>query len=130
MSSAVLDAAIARLTAELPAAPDKPEETPRSTAAALWFAAAGQPRPVTRAAPPLPALDAAGEARFATLLARRLTGEPLAYITGRQEFLGVEFHTAPGALIPRRETELLGEDALGVLDKLRKDANVLDLCTG
>jgi release factor glutamine methyltransferase len=128
--SAVLDAAIARLTAELPAAPDKPEETPQSTAAALLFAAAGQPRPVTRATAPFPALDAAGETRFAELLARRLAGEPLAYITGRQEFLGIEFHTAPGALIPRRETELLGADALEVLAKLRPDANVLDLCTG
>jgi len=125
-----LDAAIARLAAELPPAPDKPEETAASTAAALWFAAAGEPRPVTRAVPPFPALDAEGEARFAALLARRLGGEPLAYLTGRQEFLGLEFLTAPGALIPRRETELLGEDALAVLEKLRPDANVLDLCTG
>lgn len=128
-----LDQLLARLQSDLPLAPDKPEETFESTAWALWYAAAGQPRAVTRARPPLPHLDAAGQARLQDLLARRIAGEPLAYLTGRQEFLGLEFQVAPGALIPRRETELLGSDAVRAVESLLKTRprpNVLDLCTG
>jgi release factor glutamine methyltransferase len=41
------------------------------------------------------------------LLVRRGRGEPCAYITGKREFYGRDFHVAPGVLIPRSETELL-----------------------
>jgi len=49
---------------------------------------------------------------FRTMLARRASGEPLQYITGRQEFWGLEFVVTPDVLIPRPETELIVEAAL------------------
>ncbi len=45
--------------------------------------------------------------RFSALVARRMGGEPVQYLTGSTEFYGREFAVAPGVLIPRPETELL-----------------------
>lgn len=61
-------------------------------------------------------------------LARRLTGEPLAYITGRWWFWDLELAVAPCTLIPRPDTELLVEQAFEL--DLPTQANVLDLGTG
>ena len=47
------------------------------------------------------------EKRFAGFVARRTTGEPVAYILGRKEFYGLELAVNPAVLIPRPETELL-----------------------
>ncbi|MFO0092126.1 MAG: N5-glutamine methyltransferase family protein, partial [Armatimonadota bacterium] len=55
-------------------------------------------------------LDEPGQAD--DLLAQRLNGEPLAYITGVREFYGRMFRVGPGALIPRQETETLINEAL------------------
>ncbi|MCA1632132.1 MAG: peptide chain release factor N(5)-glutamine methyltransferase [Acidobacteria bacterium] len=52
---------------------------------------------------------------FRGLVERRAAGEPLQYVTGRQEFYGLDFEVTPDVLIPRPETELLVETALGVL---------------
>jgi len=52
------------------------------------------------------------EAVFRSLVARRLTREPAAYIVGQREFYGLDLETTPAALIPRPETELLVEAAL------------------
>jgi len=46
-------------------------------------------------------------ARFKALMVRRREGEPVAYITGHREFWSLDFHVAPGVLIPRPETEIL-----------------------
>ncbi len=51
-------------------------------------------------------------ARFRAFVSRRAAGEPLQYISGRQEFYGLEFEVTPAVLIPRPETELLVETAL------------------
>jgi len=51
-------------------------------------------------------------ARYADLIARRVAGEPVAYLTGHREFMGLDFRTDTRALIPRPETELLVEAAL------------------
>jgi protein-(glutamine-N5) methyltransferase, release factor-specific len=54
-------------------------------------------------------------ARFRRAVARRAAGEPAQYVTGRQEFYGLEFEVTPDVLIPRPETELLVETALELL---------------
>jgi release factor glutamine methyltransferase len=54
---------------------------------------------------------AAGEKYFA-LIARRASGEPTQYLTGKQEFWGLEFEVTPAVLIPRPETEHVVEVAL------------------
>ncbi len=53
-----------------------------------------------------------------SLVERRLSGEPLAYITGRREFYGLEFEVNPNVLIPRPETEHLVEKALELAQQL------------
>ncbi len=66
---------------------------------------------------------------FATLLQRRLHGEPIAYILGEREFYSLDFKVTPAVLIPRPETELLVELALERLPAGRS-VRVLDLGTG
>ena len=51
-------------------------------------------------------------AEHRALIARRLAGEPIQYITGETEFYGLPFHVTPAVLIPRPETEHLVEKAL------------------
>src|ERR1700720_3642676 len=50
--------------------------------------------------------------RYFALIARRKTGEPTQYLTGKQEFWGLEFEVTPDVLIPRPETEHVIEVAL------------------
>jgi release factor glutamine methyltransferase len=64
-----------------------------------------------------------------SLLARRASGEPVAYLVGRREFFGLDLAVAPGVLIPRPETELLVERALERIAALRAP-RVLDAGTG
>ena len=60
-------------------------------------------------------LDTAAADRYTKLLERRAAGEPVAYLTGHKEFMGLDFLVGPRVLIPRPETELMVEYALGVL---------------
>jgi HemK-like putative methylase len=127
------EAIVARLRQAAVFGADKPDETPETSAQALWYAAAGDPRSTAGLTLPLPALSAAQHTTLDDLVARRIAGAPLAYLTGRGSFLGLEFLTQPGALIPRRETELLGRTALARVQQLATDRDcvrVLDLCTG
>ncbi|WP_031387260.1 peptide chain release factor N(5)-glutamine methyltransferase [Desulfonatronum thiodismutans] len=55
-------------------------------------------------------------ARIRPILARRGTGEPMAYILGRREFYGLDFHVTPEVLIPRPDTELGVELVLKLFD--------------
>ena len=66
--------------------------------------------------------------RFREFLARRVTGEPVAYLLGRREFFGRAFGVDERVLIPRPETELLVEIALAA--GLPEAATVLDIGTG
>ena len=64
------------------------------------------------------------------LVARRMDGEPIAYILGKKGFHNIELGVGPGVLIPRPETELLVEVALTEITKPNKHVRVLDLGTG
>ena len=111
--------------------PDKPEETPENTLLALGWAAAGMPRSAIAAgestAPP--PLDDEAQRRLDALLEARLAGVPLAHLTGRQHFLGLELLAGPEALIPRAETELLARAAIGLAREIGAGL-AIDACTG
>ncbi|OLQ90693.1 protein-(glutamine-N5) methyltransferase, release factor-specific [Vibrio panuliri] len=73
-------------------------------------------------------LSAQELAPFEALLARRLTGEPVAYIIGEREFWSLPLEVSPTTLIPRPDTERLVELAL---DKaMLSEGSILDLGTG
>lgn len=75
------------------------------------------------------ALDAEAVARFGELVARRVAGEPVAYIVGSRGFWDLDLHVTPDTLIPRPETELLVEWALAWLPAAQA-LDVADLGTG
>jgi release factor glutamine methyltransferase len=92
-----------------------PQAAPRLEAELLLTEATGWSRTRLAAWPDVPLEPAAAE-RFAALLARRLAGEPIAYICGRQAFWTLDLAVTPATLIPRPETELLVEIALDLPD--------------
>ncbi len=73
-------------------------------------------------------LDTRDAERFETLLARRLAGEPIAYILGVKEFYGRSFAVDPRVLVPRPESEHLIETVLEI--DLPTSPTILDLGTG
>lgn len=83
--------------------------SPEEEAAELLEAAAGDPE------------------LLASLVERRLTGEPLAWITGWTRFCGLEIRVAPGVYVPRAQSEVLAERAA---ERLPPDGTAVDLCTG
>ena len=74
-------------------------------------------------------VEARATAAYSQAFARRLGGEPMAYVLGEREFYSLAFEVTPAVLIPRPETELLVEMALDVLPE-NANASVLDLGTG
>jgi release factor glutamine methyltransferase len=74
-------------------------------------------------------LDPPALQMFDAMLARRVRGEPLAYLIGEADFRGRAFQVSPAVLIPRPETEVLVELALEKLKEL-KAPRVVDLGTG
>jgi release factor glutamine methyltransferase len=125
---------IERLTASWIAKPDKPEETPETTLKALYFCAAGIPVSVQKASRgTVPELDDNAQTRLKDLVEKRLIGLPLAHITGRQQFLGMELLAGPEALIPRIETEIVARAALALAKSLADErgfVTIIDVCTG
>ena len=77
---------------------------------------------------PEKALTLTQQAQFEALLARRLSGEPVAYIIGEREFWSLPLKVAPSTLIPRPDTERLVEVALEITQQ--KTGLILDLGTG
>ncbi len=78
------------------------------------------------------AVSPEAEERFRGLLARRLGGEPVAYLKGEREFWGRAFHVDPRVLIPRPETEHLIEVAIeaALAEPLPPAPWILDVGTG
>ncbi|MEA4992705.1 MAG: peptide chain release factor N(5)-glutamine methyltransferase [Oscillibacter sp.] len=69
------------------------------------------------------------EQRAHDLLARRLAGEPVAYLVGEWEFFGLPLDISPAVLIPRTDTEVLAAQAIEFCASL-PECRVLDLCAG
>ena len=74
-------------------------------------------------------LNTDAHTRLQTLAARRLAGEPVAYLLGHKEFFGLSLQVTPDVLVPRPDTETLVEWALEVLSPT-PTARVVDLGTG
>ena len=74
-------------------------------------------------------IDVSVTAKLDRLVARRVSGEPLAYIEGSRGFYGLELACGPGVLVPRPETEVVVEVALDLIADLR-DPCVVDIGTG
>ena len=74
-------------------------------------------------------LDELTRDRFEALLQRRISGEPVSYITGTREFWSHDFLVSPATLVPRPETELLVELALREIPR-KSEWQILDLGTG
>lgn len=105
--------------------PDSPSA--RLDAELLLAAALGKPRSFLRTWPERVVSREAHDL-YDRYLARRVAGEPVAYILGRQGFWSLDLEVAPHTLIPRPDTELLVETALALLPA--SPARVLDLGTG
>ena len=74
------------------------------------------------------------QARYDEVVAQRATGMPSQYITGHQEFWGLDFVVTPAVLIPRPETEHLVETVLELVresrDQLAGRMRIVDVGTG
>lgn len=66
---------------------------------------------------------------FDEIVKQRISGYPLQYIFGEWSFYGYNFKVGPAVLIPRADTEILVDKAIELLQD-KKDAKVLDLCSG
>lgn len=73
-------------------------------------------------------LEEAETSAYRELVRRRAGGEPVAYLTGRKNFMGMEFAVSTDVLIPRPETELLAEAAIKYCRG--KKARLLDIGAG
>jgi release factor glutamine methyltransferase len=101
-------------------------ETPRLDAELLLAHVLGVNRAYLHAHPDR-ILTPDQETAFEALLRRREAREPLPYLLGRWEFLGMPFRVTPAVLIPRPETETLVE---GAAARLRDGARILDVGAG
>jgi len=114
-------AALAEATRQL----EPVSDTPRLDAELLMAHSLGTTRDMLL----LGRLDDPAPEAFASLVARRLTHEPIAYITGTRAFWTIDLAVGPGVLIPRPDSETLIEAALAWFGD-RAPSRILDLGTG
>ena len=100
--------------------------TPRLDAELLMATALGIDRDRLLLGPPA----APPPALFTAMLARRLAGEPVAYIIGRRAFWTIELEVGPGVLIPRADSETLIAAAVKHFNGSEPARRILDLGTG
>lgn len=114
--------------------PDKSEETIESTLKAFWLAVSGSRKSAEEAIKlPLPELTEKQINVLDQLIDRKLKNIPLAHITGRQNFMGIEILSDNRALIPRKETEILGNKSLKISKRLaieKQPVRIMDICCG
>jgi release factor glutamine methyltransferase len=94
-------------------------DSPRLDAELLLAKVLGKDRVFLHLNPDLCPEDGAVR-EFLALVERRAAGEPVQYLTGVQEFMGLEFAVNPSVLIPRPDTETLVEAVLERLEAYRK----------
>ena len=113
---------------------DKSEENAHNTLCALWHTAAGNPvSPIKGDMLELPSLSPAQIIILEKLLNKRLAGTPLAHITERQHFMGIDYILGKGLYIPRKETELLAQTTIELIRSnyaKNKKVVLIDLCCG
>jgi release factor glutamine methyltransferase len=100
----------------------------------LWLLASGtRVSPIIAERMDLPALSPAQVKILEESVQIRLSGVPLAHLTERQHFMGLDYILNKGLYIPRKETELLAKTAIDTIlaefDQA-ESINVMDLCTG
>ena len=130
----IYDNFLATLKTDLSILPDKQEENAANTLSALWHTAAGnRVSPIAAEKLPLPKLLPNQIKIAEELIKSRLSGVPLAHLTQRQDFMGLDYIVNKGHYIPRKETELLAKTAIDTItDNFAKEKiiNAIDLCTG
>jgi release factor glutamine methyltransferase len=119
--------ALARATAQLDASPDLQADSSRD-ALVLLLHTVGMTRAEFHANPDR-SLTTIEQSAYDAAIQRRLTHEPIQYITGEQEFYGLALHVTPAVLIPRPETEHLVEAVLSELDPTAP-TRIVDVGTG
>lgn len=104
-------------------------ETPTLDVQVLMAFALGEKREwlITHGEAPL---DEQQLAQLSDPLQRLQAGEPLAYITGKRSFYGLDFKVTPDVLVPRPETELLVEEAIRWLEAHPGRRKAIDVGTG
>jgi release factor glutamine methyltransferase len=114
--------------------PDKNEENAENTLRALWhFSNDNRVSPILAEKQDLPKLSTSQIALLEEAVKTRLSGVPLAHITERQHFMGLDYILNKGLYIPRKETELLAKTAIETIQNdfvLKKNVKIMDLCTG
>jgi release factor glutamine methyltransferase len=113
---------------------DKSEENAHNTLSALWHTASGnRVSPVTANKLDLPYLKPSQISKLEDLIKSRLLQVPLAHLTERQNFMGLDYILNKGLYIPRKETELLAKTTIDLLLNdyaTESKVTVIDLCTG
>lgn len=69
-------------------------------------------------------------ARYRALVARRAKGEPVAYLIGHREFMGLDFEVTPDVLVPNPDTEVLVQRAVEIAREQERLLRVADVGTG
>ena len=124
-----LSEALQRATHQFDAVPDLRADAARDAALLLRHALAISH--AEQLAHPTRPLTPAEVATYEALIRRRLTHEPIQYITGEQEFYGLTLRVTPAVLIPRPETEHLVESVLAEMQQVTAySLRILDIGTG
>lgn len=75
-------------------------------------------------------LDREQQNTYSNKIEQRVLGVPVQYITGKQEFMGLDFNVSPDVLIPRPDTEVLIEAAIEEANAMKLPLNIVDIGTG
>lgn len=75
-------------------------------------------------------LDEAQLSVYRSLVGRRARGEPVAYLVGHKEFMGLDFIVTPDVLVPNPDTEVLVQRAVEIAREAQREVRVADVGTG